>query len=52
MRIENRTPFVAEATITIDKDGRESYLLVVKATYDLGPPGQPPVVAGEQRSLV
>lgn len=52
MRIENRTPFVAEATITIDPDGRESYLLVVKGTYDLGPPGQPPTVAGEQRSLV
>ncbi|HWF60214.1 MAG TPA: DUF2169 domain-containing protein [Nitrospira sp.] len=33
MEVVNHTPFVAEATVLLDKDGQEILLLLIKATY-------------------
>lgn len=33
MEVVNHTPFVAEATVLLDKDGQEVLLLLIKATY-------------------
>mgnify|MGYP001240080151 CR=1 FL=1 len=49
--VDNRTPYAADRTAVIDKDGRVLWVVVVKATWDIGPGGalqlaeeQPPPV--------
>lgn len=38
--IENRTPFTAERTWVRDKEGAHHWIVVVKATYDVGESGE------------
>ncbi len=37
--LANRTPFKAERTWIVDKDGRKHWTVVVKATFDISPDG-------------
>jgi len=36
VNLQNFTPFPAEITLATDKDGRDSYLVVVKGTFEIG----------------
>lgn len=39
LQLDNRTPYAAERTIVMDKVGTKSWVVAVKATFDLGPNG-------------
>ncbi len=39
LQLDNRTPYAAERTIVMDKAGVKSWVVAVKATFDLGPTG-------------
>ncbi len=39
--LDNQTPYEAERTWVRDKDGRHHWIVVVKATYDIGTDGTP-----------
>lgn len=53
--VDNRTPYAADRTAVIDKDGRVLWVVVVKATWDIGPGGNlelakeqpPPILVAE-----
>jgi hypothetical protein len=52
MRLENTTPFAANFTLALDKQGHEQIVLVVKATFALSlTPGAPTLVAPVQLPL-
>ena len=39
LQLDNRTPYAAERTIVMDKAGVKSWVVAVKATFDLAPSG-------------
>lgn len=39
LQLDNRTPYAAERTIVMDKTGAKSWVVAVKATFDLGSNG-------------
>jgi hypothetical protein len=53
MRLENVTPFDANLTVSFDRTGRESVVVVAKATFELpADPGGDAVLAAEQLPLL
>ncbi|HXZ85335.1 MAG TPA: DUF2169 domain-containing protein, partial [Myxococcota bacterium] len=42
MKVQNHTRFPAEITVATDKTGAQSYLLVVKGTFEIGADGTTP----------
>ena len=39
--LRNRTPYAAERTWTVDKDGRSHWVVAVRGTFDIAPDGSP-----------
>ncbi|MDP3195609.1 DUF2169 domain-containing protein [Tabrizicola sp.] len=53
MRLENTTPFPANFTLALDKQGHEQIVLVVRATFTLSPArGAPTLIAPVQLPLI
>jgi hypothetical protein len=51
MRISKQTPMNAEAIVGVDRDGAETYLLVVKGTFVIPHDGSTPILSSEQEPL-
>lgn len=41
LQLVNRTPFAAERSVLLDKDGNQIWVVVIKATYRIGPKDDP-----------
>lgn len=53
MRVENTTPFPANFTLALDKQGHEQIVIVARATFILSPiRGEPTIVAPVQLPLI
>ncbi len=51
MKVSKQTLMNAQAIVGVDRDGAETYLLVVKGTFDIPEDGAPPRLASEQEPL-